>query len=223
MAVITIIAILFAILGEVIANAKADAKKAACVFNMRQMGLGVCQYMVDFDDRYPQTKVHSSERPWIDDADGSIERPDRGNMLDLLGRYSTGVGDCPSDGGVDSPFCDSDPNSFETNSYLINSYFVWGLTGSSVLASANTIYVAERRSTFTNSVPPNCDDTYHPWWNSSNPVAPRNDMDENVGAIATTRHEGGSNFAFADGHSHWFKWGETYAPDAGINMHTPYQ
>lgn len=51
--VIAIIAILAAILFPVFAQAKAAAKKAADLSNMKQLGTGIAIYMGDYDDVYP--------------------------------------------------------------------------------------------------------------------------------------------------------------------------
>src|SRR4028118_47961 len=51
--VIAIIAILAAILFPVFAQAKAAAKKTACLSNMKQMGTGLHIYMSDSDDVMP--------------------------------------------------------------------------------------------------------------------------------------------------------------------------
>lgn len=51
--VIAIIAILAAILFPVFAQAKAAAKKAADLSNMKQLGTGIALYMGDYDDVYP--------------------------------------------------------------------------------------------------------------------------------------------------------------------------
>jgi prepilin-type N-terminal cleavage/methylation domain-containing protein len=52
--VIAIIAILAAILFPVFAQAKVAAKKAAALSNVRQIGLGILLYTIDYDDMYPR-------------------------------------------------------------------------------------------------------------------------------------------------------------------------
>ncbi len=51
--VIAVIAILAAILFPVFAQAKAAAKKTACISNLSQIGKGTLLYMSDYDDRFP--------------------------------------------------------------------------------------------------------------------------------------------------------------------------
>lgn len=50
--VIAIIAILAAILFPVFARARENARKSSCQSNLKQIGLGVAQYMQDYDGRY---------------------------------------------------------------------------------------------------------------------------------------------------------------------------
>src|SRR5688572_10747769 len=51
--VIAIIAILAAILFPVFAQARAKARQAACLSNMKQIGLAVMTYVQDYDELYP--------------------------------------------------------------------------------------------------------------------------------------------------------------------------
>ena len=51
--VIAIISILAAILFPVFARARENARRASCMSNMKQIGLGIMQYTQDYDERYP--------------------------------------------------------------------------------------------------------------------------------------------------------------------------
>ena len=51
--VIAIIAILAAILFPVFARARENARRASCQSNLKQIGLGVLQYIQDYDEIYP--------------------------------------------------------------------------------------------------------------------------------------------------------------------------
>ncbi len=51
--VIAIIAILAAILFPVFAQARAKARQASCMSNLKQLGLGMAQYVQDYDETYP--------------------------------------------------------------------------------------------------------------------------------------------------------------------------
>lgn len=51
--VIAIIAILAAILFPAFARARENARRTSCLSNMKQIGLGVTQYLQDYDEKYP--------------------------------------------------------------------------------------------------------------------------------------------------------------------------
>lgn len=62
--VIAIIAILAAILFPVFGRARENARRSSCQSNMKQMGLGVMQYVQDYDEKYPQAYWY------VNDTDG---------------------------------------------------------------------------------------------------------------------------------------------------------
>ena len=55
--VIAIIAILAAILFPVFARARENARRASCQSNLKQIGLGILQYVQDYDEKYPQSRT----------------------------------------------------------------------------------------------------------------------------------------------------------------------
>ncbi len=242
--VIAIVAILAAILFPVFQAVRENARRTACLSNMKQIGLAAAIYIQDQDGRYPQSK-QSSDQPQIDDSAGQIESPDAGSVFAMIlpytgsGAQATSAADfethlpqqkllaCPDDPAPFNPDCNqttSNPNAPfnpggpQVISYLTNAYFVFGLTESQVVAPAETIYLAERRSSNSfHSADSFCDDIYHPWFNSaSNPAG--NEMDPQTGAIAASRHGGGANYVFADGHAGWKRFTQTLYP---INRHNP--
>ncbi|BCM89709.1 hypothetical protein IAD21_01556 [Abditibacteriota bacterium] len=78
--VIAIIAILAAILFPVFARARENARRASCQSNLKQIGLGVAQYLQDYDALYPYI------------APGSAS---------ITGRAPAGTGDATADGAFD--------------------------------------------------------------------------------------------------------------------------
>lgn len=235
--VIAIIAIIAAILFPVFAQAREAARKATCASNMRQMGLATRMYMQDYDERFPQVK-QSSANPAVDDADGSIEDPDYGSIFAMILPYTRGGGittedqlpkqglyACPSDPVPFDPLCQQvyNPPGPQVISYMVNGYFVWGFSDAGVRRPSDTILYAERRSTpvINPATDPYCDDIWHPWfYPPMNPLAPANEMDPVVGAIAALRHQQGSNYVFTDGHAKWKRFEQTFSPP-NIDLHTP--
>jgi prepilin-type N-terminal cleavage/methylation domain-containing protein/prepilin-type processing-associated H-X9-DG protein len=55
--VIAIIAILAAILFPVFARARENARRASCQSNLKQIGLGILQYVQDYDEKFPPATV----------------------------------------------------------------------------------------------------------------------------------------------------------------------
>ncbi len=62
--VIAIIAILAAILFPVFAQAREKARSSSCLNNMKQSGLGILQYVQDFDETYPLAYARSDSAGW---------------------------------------------------------------------------------------------------------------------------------------------------------------
>src|SRR5579872_2890780 len=67
--VIAIIAILAAILFPVFAQAREAARKAVCISNNRQIGLGAMMYVQDYDEMYP---TNAWNTPAIGVADNDV-------------------------------------------------------------------------------------------------------------------------------------------------------
>ena len=62
--VIAIIAILAAILFPVFARARENARRASCQSNMKQIGLGLMQYVQDYDETYPGAFIQRPDIGW---------------------------------------------------------------------------------------------------------------------------------------------------------------
>ena len=67
--VIAIIAILAAILFPVFARARENARRASCSSNLKQIGLGVLQYIQDYDERFPKISTPVAAAPPVGWAD----------------------------------------------------------------------------------------------------------------------------------------------------------
>lgn len=59
--VIAIIAILAAILFPVFGRARENGRRSSCQSNMKQQGLGVLQYVQDYDEKYPQAYYYIND------------------------------------------------------------------------------------------------------------------------------------------------------------------
>ena len=55
--VVAVISLLAAILFPVFARARENARRASCMSNLKQMGLGVMMYVQDYDEKYPPAYI----------------------------------------------------------------------------------------------------------------------------------------------------------------------
>ena len=62
--VIAIIAILAAILFPVFARVRENARRSACQSNLKQIGLGLAQYVQDNDERLPGVGIDNAAISW---------------------------------------------------------------------------------------------------------------------------------------------------------------
>ena len=229
--VIAIISILAAILFPAFAKAREKARQISCASNMRQIGTALTMYVQDFDEMYPQ------EHPTVSDPahgkaanggdyDGQLEDDDFGSPFEKImpyvshGNFANDASMqehlfiCPDDsdphGANLGALCTETPPAPGLTSYLINAYFLFGLSQASVPVPANTIYVAERNGKF-------CDVHIHPWLgeiydnaadvnkingNTPIPTCIAGNGNGQYG-VASNRHTDGANYTFADGHVKW--------------------
>jgi prepilin-type N-terminal cleavage/methylation domain-containing protein/prepilin-type processing-associated H-X9-DG protein len=188
--VIAIIAILAAILFPVFARAREKARQTSCLSNLKQIGLGVMMYAQDYDEKYnfaytinPTVTWPNLLMPYIKNAD---------------------LFTCPSD---------NDPWSIGGGIYLsyIPNYRIHPPGDTSPLTPtkmaqltrpAETIDIAENADGSTGNRQPDCQ---YAWGtNGSSASSGYNPW----ARVSLERHNGGSNYAFADGHAKWLSRNE---------------
>jgi len=209
--VITIISILAAILFPVFARARENARRASCLSNLKQIGLGMMMYAQDYDEHYPlawlgapgagwplqpglrHTTFLSSATPYLADNSSRIL------WMDLIYPYTKSVQiyTCPSAGlPTDASYGYNLAISHYHSTYNTNfggdtsNQFPIGL--SQVTHPAEVILIGDFNSQYHLLYGP----VNFKQWGGSAVASER---------LRTSPHMEGSNIVFADGHAKWRK------------------
>lgn len=187
--VIAIISILAAILFPVFARARENARRASCMSNMRQIGLGSVMYVQDYDEKYPPlggTGAGCSSYP-------TIYTPSSLSWEQAIVPYtkSSQIFQCPSDTKAPSTDPDNPATSYGYNSYVV---------GASLAAVANPSQVLMWYE----------DDAPGPHWARVSCQNSTYHFDDPL--VSFKRHMDGMNINFVDGHVKWYKMSR-YAGD----------
>lgn len=198
--VIAIIAILAAILFPVFAKARSKARQSSCTSNLKQLGIALGMYRSDYDEVNCQYRFCNSANPsatgfyppdiWWAPYDPSVApdaTPGANWNVGLLSPYTknTQIFKCPEEPKWQCGYC---------MSYIYGSPM--GLPDSYCTDPALRTVVWDHRRT------PGCADTTNYTANPRPPFLPF----EGVSGSEThypTRHSGGCNFLFYDGHVKW--------------------
>lgn len=199
--VIAIIALLMGILLPSLSRAREQARRIACLSNMRQMGVALQTYLIDSEYRLPPSSCHCKDP--------------NDHWLRILADYTQEqlLFHCPSDIGKD--FVDWDKplkdqgtvrySSFAVNALLDPIHFRYGVRANrynntnAIRRAMYTIWISEAPDTENF----NLADHIHPeMWEGSVEYAKQ--------SIAWDRHKGKSNYLFADGHVENLAFEETY-------------
>ena len=192
--VIAIIAILAAILFPVFGRARENARRSSCQSNLKQIGLGLKQYVQDYDEKYPLSY------DGVDTATGYA-----GTFTATTGKgwaenvqpylKSTQIFQCPSETNA--------PNTTGNTTAGYSDYFynphLSGTAEASMNFISNTIMNGDGYGVAPTTIPTGSYQT-----GTSGYVA----YAEPLNAVTTARHLEGNNFAYADGHVKWLRFGK---------------
>lgn len=182
--VIAIIAILAAILFPVFARARENARRTSCQSNLKQLALGMEQYVQDFDEKYPPRYLNPTPPASPNNAQvygwGVLVQP-----------YlkSTQIYQCPSEATLGN----SDPVS---SAYLDYSY---NYNLGEQAGGVNVGGVSKAVLPFVTSTILNCDAGAKYCTNTTYDFSVAGDL------TASTRHLEGANYSFCDGHVKWLR------------------
>jgi prepilin-type N-terminal cleavage/methylation domain-containing protein/prepilin-type processing-associated H-X9-DG protein len=204
--VIAIISILAAILFPVFARARENARRASCMSNLKQIGLGMMMYVQDYDERYPLSKVNAPQADpnmpgskFVVTSDTACSDGHCISWMDLLQPYtkSTQLFVCPSVRNGTYPsygYSGAIGNSSEKYKYNFAIYVSGGNYPTSnmaeILRPSEVYAVVEYNYSAGTSV--------SPYGQGS---AARSATASTY--LRVTPHLDGGNVAFADGHVKW--------------------
>ena len=210
--VIAIIAILASILFPVFARARENARRASCMSNLKQIGLGIMMYVQDYDEKYPPAQIISAETPpggwqgsWAQSNNVWI-------WQNVIYPYTKSMQVCACPSGQMAS------GSVIETEYGVN-YYVMPSSGSGIsMASVNsaaTTYMAMDAGQWyvsaTTVTQPTGYNGYvpgtEPFTGSPTGVGSYPIHDWNLSDYQNGRHFDGINVTFADGHVKWLKSG----------------
>jgi prepilin-type N-terminal cleavage/methylation domain-containing protein/prepilin-type processing-associated H-X9-DG protein len=187
--VIAIIAILASILFPVFARARENARRSSCQSNLKQIGLGVRQYVQDYDERFPQSGSAPLPNPELVTGWAYTLQP-----------YlkSEQIFQCPSDTGAAPTQATLQERAVNIGftDYWYNFNLGDGASDSSVEYPSNVLLNGDGSGILSSSA-------------SSYTVASPNGVPE--------RHFDGANYAFVDGHVKWLKPSAVLSGNSGCS------
>lgn len=213
--VIAIIAILAAILFPVFARARENARRASCQSNLKQIALGVFQYVQDYDERMPQQWQNRGGGAGYDPVTPFPDNQDKGwTMLVQPYLKSWQIFQCPSQSTV--PTVAQAPNNSD---YWIN-IDATSRSQAEFETPTNTVLLGDGGSGSAAAGLTGC--------GSSGSMMGRDTCtaaDAGLSAYVISsldnnkahRHLEGANFAFADGHVKWFKGNPDHTSSSVMN------
>jgi len=213
--VIAIIGILAAILFPVFARARENARRAVCLSDAKQIGLGLMMYTQDYDERLPYyfifTNGTSNQYSWQWAIMSYVKNPQIFICPSAEKLPQVNVSHSPDT--CDPTYSTDDMNINEANSnhvtlggwgynyiYLGESTTGPGVNIAAIANPSNTVFAAEANGLVTTRV------SYPPyyWINAANDTTCVS-SGVNTGDGIATWHFDGTNTLFADGHVKWMK------------------
>ena len=196
--VVAIIGILAAMLFPVFAQAREGARKAQCMSNMRQLGIGLTMYISDYDD-VCFFFAHDRDLSRLDPTRplGATRDNRWWNQILPYTRMGGALLVCPSDTGR-APHASENGQAGRAlvpRSYVANR-MVEGLSLAAVDRPADVVCVTEK------SGHPRADDS---WYEPPKNLYDKPSLGEPV--LAMRRHREGVNAMFFDGHATWLNRG----------------
>ena len=233
--VIAIIAILAAILFPVFARARATARRSSGLSNLKQIGLGLTQYLQDYDERFPATVTERQGTAYYgvpDTAEATAPFSIRAKLQPYIKSEQVfkdpSGSDWPARGAgawypTDYGFHNNEstlPGTATAQSqwYINNPTFGFNeRTTLATIASSSEFIIAADAARPSAPTNPSRGGLYPQWGGNITTNAADGQFPFVDGvpyapsqAAPSIRHLGGTNFLFADGHAKWLKQERTW-------------
>ena len=215
--VIAIISTLAAILFPVFARARESARRASCMSNLKQIGLGTMMYVQDYDEKYPMGLS------WTSASDHTTL-----NWEQIIFPYvkSEQIFLCPS-----SSSSTAGGNGNYGANWLMMPYMPWTsdstVSMAAIQAPASVYMLMDAGTILLQPKPSSSSNTYtssvtapaaYAWYlpgtkklvEASGGTSPAFGSAQEADYASEGRHFDGSNMAFADGHVKWLKTSQIF-------------
>ncbi len=225
--VIAIIAILAAILFPVFARARENARRSSCQSNLKQISLGMFQYLQDYDERFPQA---------IGTVPYTVGGPPTG-WADSIQPYlkSLQIYQCPSETTPPTEDAGSGATTTSYTDYFYNAQLSWngtnyrtGISQAALESSSLTISLGDGNGATSNSTARfrtiGGDPTNGCIGNTTDTQPPQPAAAGLAGTLCGggERHLEGIVLAFTDGHVKWYKSAGPNTSSKIYNSATPF-
>ena len=187
--VVAIISILASILFPVFARAREKARQTSCLSNAKQLGLGVLMYAQDYDEIFPSGGDAYGNNGWVRGISPYIKNsqlfvcPSRSVAADTTGSAEVLPGLWSNQMGYGWNF-----GSISGTNYAFDGLLMANDTGvaiGNVSDASSTIMLGDMELAAGGTM------MYIAYYT------------DNPGLTLTSRHNGGGNYCFADGHGKW--------------------
>ena len=224
--VIAIIALLAAILFPAFARVREKARQTSCASNLKQIGLGMMQYAQDYDQALPAWREDFGTGNYNDPTDkgdavtySGLGKPD-GYWQVKLDPYvkggdpinNKGIWRCPAHGALGEPIIDPETGK-EGPSYGMSMHIIRYNTNNLAKVPDKRYY--QYPTFYAMDIPA---ETIYAGdsGNDGRIGSPRNEffLGNDLTREIPTRHNGGANYLYADGHVKWQKRDNVYPTTA---------
>ncbi len=215
--VIAIIAILAAILFPVFARARENARRSSCQSNLKQIGLGILQYVQDYDERFPKIAFVAGSVPygWAD----AIQPYVKSTQLFKCPSFTGPTGDNPTAAGYTTYWMNKAVNSGTTAADTV------GMSQAAIINPSLTIMNGDGGNTSPHTTSRFNANGCNAGGQTPTPAVAASCGGPGLVTNLTAggqKHLEGLNLSFTDGHVKWYKASTQDTSSVIYNGATPF-